>query len=37
MIYLKSAWGYHVVKIGKGGWVFNTLREALDFIAEVRK
>lgn len=37
MIRMKSAWGYHIVKIGNGGWVFNTLREALDFIAEVRK
>ena len=31
---LKSTKGFHIVKIGRGHWVFDTLNEALEFIGE---
>ena len=30
---LKSTKGFHIVRIGRGHWVFDTIEEALQFIA----
>lgn len=35
-ISLKSTKGFHLVRIGRGCWVFNTLTEALNYIEAVR-
>ena len=35
-ISLRSVGGYHIVKIGKGNWVFDTFLEALEYVATER-
>lgn len=30
---IKSTKGFHLVRIGKGTWVFDTLSEALNYAA----
>ena len=34
MISIKSTKGFHIVRMGKGSWAFDTINEVFRFIAE---